>query len=183
MPSESGTEEENLILDEKEYCSQTVEVPYAQYVTDKEVDEVILEVLFAYGTPHDVVDRAAIEGDTVNIYYKGVITDEGGKETAFDGGTYMTFGNPYPLTLGSGQFIDGFEDGLIGVIPQNTFRFVSEDDTLTVAPDSVIRVTYEATYDDHGTVKTKSGEDVIIDLEKQTFGDAGQAVDLFADIP
>lgn len=44
-------------------------------------------------------------GDTVNIDYEG--KKDG---VAFDGGTAQG----YDLTIGSGSFIDGFEDGLIG---------------------------------------------------------------------
>lgn len=47
------------------------------------------------------------EGDTVNIDFVGYIDGE-----AFEGGD--TKGNGCDLTIGSGQFIDGFEDGLIG---------------------------------------------------------------------
>jgi len=51
------------------------------------------------------VDRAAKDGDIVNIDYAGTLDG-----VAFDGGTAQG----QNLTLGSGQFIDGFEDGLIG---------------------------------------------------------------------
>lgn len=50
-------------------------------------------------------DRGVIDGDTVNINYVG--TKDG---VAFDGGT----ANGSNLTIGSGQFIPGFEEGLIG---------------------------------------------------------------------
>lgn len=50
-------------------------------------------------------DTAAKNGMIVNIDYVGTING-----TAFDGGT----GSNYDLTLGSGQFIDGFEDQLVG---------------------------------------------------------------------
>ena len=45
------------------------------------------------------------KGETVNIDYEG--KKDG---VAFEGGT----AKGYNLTIGSGQFIDGFEDGLIG---------------------------------------------------------------------
>lgn len=50
-------------------------------------------------------EDAAKEGDTVNIDFVGKIDGE-----AFDGGS----GTSYDLVLGSGSFIDGFEDQLIG---------------------------------------------------------------------
>lgn len=52
-----------------------------------------------------VTDRAVQEGDVANIDFVGY--HDG---TAFDGGT----GTGFDLTIGSGQFIEGFEEGLIG---------------------------------------------------------------------
>ncbi len=57
-----------------------------------------------------VVNRAAVEGDTVNINYVG--KKDG---VAFDGGTDDSEAGTN-LELGSGQFIDGFEEGLIGAV-------------------------------------------------------------------
>ena len=56
------------------------------------------------------VDRAAVSGDTVNINFVGKkdgVAFEGGTDDSEEGTN---------LTLGSGQFIDGFEDGLIGAV-------------------------------------------------------------------
>lgn len=50
-------------------------------------------------------DTTAKKGMTVNIDYKGTIDGK-----AFDGGTAQN----YDLVLGSGQFISGFEDQLVG---------------------------------------------------------------------
>ena len=58
-----------------------------------------------------ITDRPVALGDTVNIDYVG--KKDG---TAFDGGTDA---GAY-LTIGLGQFIDGFEEGLIGVMPGET---------------------------------------------------------------
>lgn len=52
-----------------------------------------------------VTGRAVQEGDVANIDFVGY--HDG---TAFDGGT----GTDFDLTIGSGQFIEGFEEGLIG---------------------------------------------------------------------
>ena len=73
-------------------------------VTQEEVDTEINSML-EYYTELVEVERAAAEGDTVNIDYVG--TKDG---VAFEGGT----AEGYDLELGSGSFIDGFEDGLIG---------------------------------------------------------------------
>lgn len=73
-------------------------------VSDEELNARIETVLGGY-TTWDAVDRAAADGDRVNIDYKGL--KDG---VAFDGGT----AEGYNLVLGSDSFIDGFEDGLIG---------------------------------------------------------------------
>lgn len=52
-----------------------------------------------------VTDRAVQEGDVANIDFVGYHDD-----VAFEGGT----GADFDLTIGSGQFIEGFEEGLIG---------------------------------------------------------------------
>ena len=58
-----------------------------------------------------ITDRAVKNGDTANIDYTGYkngIKFEGGEAKGYD------------LTIGSNSFIDGFEEGLIGVMPGET---------------------------------------------------------------
>ena len=71
--------------------------------TDEEVEEQISTELENRTTTQEV-DRKVKEGDTVNIDFVGKIDGE-----EFDGGS----GN-YDLVIGSGSFIEGFEEGLIG---------------------------------------------------------------------
>lgn len=73
-------------------------------VTDEDIDKE-LEMMQRRGARMVTVDRAAKEGDTVVIDYKGFVGEE-----QFDGGT----AEAYSLKLGSGSFIPGFEDQLIG---------------------------------------------------------------------
>lgn len=84
-----------------DYKGVTVEKTI-QSVTDEDVQNEIDNALANYPVE---VDRAAKEGDTVNIDYVGKIDGE-----EFDGGSDQGA----DLKLGSGKFIDGFEDGLIG---------------------------------------------------------------------
>ena len=72
-------------------------------VTDDMVDGRIKEEL--QNKAEEVTEGSVQNGDVVTINYVG--TKDG---VAFDGGT----ANNYELTIGSGTFIDGFEDGLIG---------------------------------------------------------------------
>ena len=53
----------------------------------------------------DVDDRAVADGDKVTLDFEGFVDGE-----AFDGGK----GTDYPLTIGSGSFIPGFEEQLVG---------------------------------------------------------------------
>lgn len=73
-------------------------------VTDEMVEEQLNALCEMY--PTEVTGRAAELGDTANIDFAGY--KDG---TAFDGGT----SEGYDLVLGSGSFIDGFEDGVVGM--------------------------------------------------------------------
>lgn len=73
-------------------------------VTDDAVDGRVEEEL--QNKAEEVTEGSVQDGDVVTINYVG--TKDG---VAFDGGT----ANNYELTIGSGTFIDGFEDGIIGM--------------------------------------------------------------------
>ena len=74
-------------------------------VSDEEIDAELNRMRQQYAEVQ-TKDRAAAEGDTVNIDYEGFKDD-----VAFDGGK----GTNYDLVLGSHSFIPGFEEKLIGV--------------------------------------------------------------------
>ena len=78
-------------------------------VTSGEVEAKIHALAVQY--PPRNKERAAIIGDKANINYIG---EKDG--VAFEGGT--SYG--YDLELGSGQFIAGFEDGVVGMMPGET---------------------------------------------------------------
>lgn len=73
-------------------------------VTTKEVDEIIERMRSGMATKVEA-DRPAKEGDEVIIDFVGKKDN-----VAFDGGT----ATDYRLTLGSNQFIPGFEEGIVG---------------------------------------------------------------------
>ena len=84
----------------------------ADAISDNDVETQINSVLQSKSTTTEVTDRAAQTGDTVTIDYEGKKDGE-----AFKGGT----ATDAQLTLGSGQFIDGFEDGVVGHNIGDTF--------------------------------------------------------------
>ncbi len=74
-------------------------------VTAKEVDEEIKRLAERNARMVAVTDRNTENGDTAIIDFEGFIDDK-----AFEGGK----GEAFALTLGSGQFIPGFEDQVVG---------------------------------------------------------------------
>ena len=83
-----------------------VEVPKTEtVVTDEDVDAEIKKEQEKNSRTVTVEDRAAENGDITTIDFEGFVDG-----VAFEGGK----GTDYPLTLGSGSFIPGFEDQLVG---------------------------------------------------------------------
>ncbi len=74
-------------------------------------DESILQYIDGELLAGSITNRAVQEGDVADIDFVG--KRDG---VAFDGGSASGF----KLTIGSGQFIPGFEDGLVGVMPGDT---------------------------------------------------------------
>lgn len=74
-------------------------------VTDAEVESAVNSLITENAEKVEITDRAAKDGDTVNIDFVGKLDGE-----AFDGGS----ATGYDLVLGSDSFIDGFEDGIVG---------------------------------------------------------------------
>lgn len=119
------------------YSSLTVEVEPVKEVTDEEVEDLINKEREARRELKEVTNRKKVkEGDVVNIDYVGRIDGE-----EFDGGA----AEGYDLEIGSGSFIDGFEDGLIGQ---------------TVGDTVTLELTFPENYGD----STKAGVDAEFDV-------------------
>ena len=78
---------------------------YSTRVTQKEVDEEIEKERERNARTVEVADRAVEDKDIVTLDFEGFVDG-----VAFEGGK----GTDYPLTIGSGSFIPGFEEQLIG---------------------------------------------------------------------
>ncbi len=79
--------------------------PTSLEITDEDVEADIKKVLDRNSRMVTVEDREAQKGDTAVIDFKGLLDG-----VAFEGGTAEN----YSLALGSGSFIPGFEDQVIG---------------------------------------------------------------------
>ena len=74
-------------------------------VTDEEINAEIDKQREKNSRTVDITDRAVENGDIATIDFEGFVDS-----VAFEGGK----GTDYPLTIGSGAFIPGFEEALIG---------------------------------------------------------------------
>ena len=112
--------------------------------TSEDVQAQIDNLLSQHSTTQDVTNRAAADGDTVNIDYAGTVDG-----VAFTGGSYTG----YSLTLGSGSFIDGFEDQIVGHKPGETF------DVTVTFPDG-----YRDSTDADGNAMVLSGKQAVFSV-------------------
>ncbi len=81
-------------------------------VTDEDVEKEFERVRERNSRLVPVEDRAAEDGDTANIDFEGFKDD-----VAFEGGS----GTNHDLVLGSGSFIPGFEEQIVGHLPGEEF--------------------------------------------------------------
>lgn len=88
-----------------DYLGVEVAVPAAE-VTDDQVDVYINSALESNKEKNEITDRAAENGDLVDITFVGTRDGE-----AFEGGS----GENYEMTLGAGGYIEGFEEGIVGM--------------------------------------------------------------------
>ena len=107
-------DENGLVLSAKVYVKPDVEIKdylgievekEVVAVSDEEVDKEIETIRERNSRELDVTDRAAELGDTTVIDFEGFCDG-----VAFDGGK----GTDYALKLGSGSFIPGFEEQVVG---------------------------------------------------------------------
>ena len=97
-----------------DYAAITIDAALGE-VSDEDVNAFIEQnYLSNFATTEQVTDRAAADGDTVNIDYVGTVDG-----VEFDGGS--TQGQGTNLTLGSGAYIPGFEEQIVGHTPGETF--------------------------------------------------------------
>ena len=112
--------------------------------TEDELQQQVDNLLNQYTSSQPVTGRAAQSGDVANIDYTGTVDG-----VAFTGGT----ATGYDLTLGSGSFIDGFEDQIIGHNVGDTF------DVTVTFPDG-----YGDSTDAEGNTIALSGKEAVFSV-------------------
>ena len=112
---------DDVTIDRSQYTGMELKLPASLQITDQAVMDYIDHLRFQKRTADNgttqVKDQPMKWGDDAYIYYKGVIDGE-----EFEGGSNWNDATPYTLGLGSGAFIPGFEEGLVGVIPANATK-------------------------------------------------------------
>lgn len=88
------------------YKGVTVTLTTSSEITAADVEKYIEDVRTQHSRTVEITDRGAKNGDELVIDYKGTLDG-----VAFDGGT----ATGTTLTLGAGGWIDGFEDGMVGM--------------------------------------------------------------------
>ena len=110
-----------VTLSKEQYAAFQINVGKDYIVTDEIVEQQLKSMMYKYATAtngtEQVKDQPIRYGDKAYIYYRGEVD---GKE--FSGGSNMSDSAPYGLGIGSGSFIPGFEEGLIGVVPAETSK-------------------------------------------------------------
>ena len=74
-------------------------------VSDEEVDAELAAEQEKNASYNEITDRPVADGDKINLNFEGFVDG-----VAFEGGK----GEDYPLTIGSGSLIPGFEEQLVG---------------------------------------------------------------------
>ena len=100
-----------------EYKGLEVSYPVPSEVTKEDVDQYIQELLEENAEFQEDKDRKAQNGDTINIDFTGTINGE-----EFEGGSEKD----YELELGVGEFLEEFEQNLLGKKAGETTTFTVE---------------------------------------------------------
>ena len=108
-------------LNKSQIAAFEINVGKEYLVTDEIVEQQIKSLMYQHAVAtngtEQVKDQPIQYGDKAYIYYRGEVD---GKE--FSGGSNMSNSSPYALGIGSGSFIPGFEEGLVGVVPNETSK-------------------------------------------------------------
>ncbi len=111
----------DVTIQKSDYTDMQLTLPAELQITDEAIKDYIEYIRFDYRTPSNgdtqMTDQPMKLGDDAFIYYKGVLDGE-----EFEGGSNWDDEIPYQLGLGSGSFIPGFEEGLVGIIPANATK-------------------------------------------------------------
>ena len=159
-------------ISENVYKGYTVPFDFAEI--ELSVEQKIASELYKNRKPSELYgssylsDTTIAFGDAANIYYRGYTLNEDGTRNYFDGGCNFNSAAPHSLGIGSGQFIEGFEYGLIGA---NEKDYAKLEKITTkgekVESTDIVLITYSATYGNGDASMNKSA---VINLADPNLG-------------
>lgn len=124
----------DVTIEKEHYTGLTLTISNSLKIEADDVQAYVQQILFqnrkAVNGTTMVKDKALSLGDDAYIYYKGFVD---GKE--FDGGSNWDDEKPHQLGLGSGAFIPGFEDALVGLVPKDTSKSAPAEIFVTFPED------------------------------------------------
>ena len=145
-----------ITISKEDYSGYTIDIPL-----DKLTDELVMNEINSLLTSKKVLNKdfgggfmksvALSLGDEAYIYFRGYTVDENGREHDFAGSSNFDEEDPSILEVGtgnlisdgevSGQFIPGFGEALVGIVPINyaPFEIIREG---TVGAGDVIYLSY-----------------------------------------
>ena len=143
-----------ITLDADKYKDFAVELKL-DAITELSIDERINQLLNAHKSDTaqngglDDRDVAIRVGDVVTLFYRGYYFDDKNERVEFDGGCNIEYKNGKvtadTLTIGSGSFFSGFENDLIGKVPEQYSRLspivdgvIEEGDVVYVTMSAIL---------------------------------------------
>ncbi len=152
-----------VYIAESDYKNYTVDIPFVE-VGDGDIARAINKLLVANKSEEakynggSIVSLPLTLGDVASIRYRGYTVDENGLQVELENASNLDEDTESTLEIGSGAFISGFEEGLLGVVPKNVAKF-EKITTGNVKEGDVIYVSYDVFKSD-GTVRSAEAERV-----------------------
>ncbi len=159
-------------IDDEDYKGYDIKIDIPD-VSDEDVENEVLKDLAAHKGAlrfegSYIRSEKINAGDTVYIKYRGYTVDELGRQIEIEGSSNLAEAYETELTIGSGQFVTGFELGLIGKVPNQYTTF--EKKTAGRPTDTDV-VYIKATYVVDNESVIHQDEIIRIDLNDPTLED------------
>lgn len=158
-----------ISLNASDYKGLVVKIPAVDEVTEEDVDKYIYDIRLQNAATVEKDDGTIQKDDTVKIWYRGEVNvaaeGEPEKWVDFVGGSNL-FSTIYSLRIGSGSFIDGFEDAMIGheITDSKLVTLIDTNNVVGVNGLPIVYVSYTYSYTENPGTPTEK-------VRKGTFTD------------
>ncbi|MBQ2719395.1 MAG: FKBP-type peptidyl-prolyl cis-trans isomerase, partial [Clostridia bacterium] len=153
-----------------DYFGLPVTIDKIPAIAQKDVDDYINEMRLYYSEASNLSDGVIAKNDTVSVFYRGQVEVDG-KWVDFVGGSNLG-SSAGSLVIGSGNFIDGFEEALEGREFTNSklTTFTGKDKVVGKDGLPIVFVSYSYKYTDENNKEKKGTFIDRISLEKDAGG-------------